>query len=96
MAVYERLYEKQKQPQTKQTLNEFSKNFNTKRKPLKKKKKNLDPQKKKPKNSPSSDSNFDSVEREADFDDDIDEMSSVMKQHTHRTKTNQVQQSLEI
>lgn len=31
--------------------------------------------KKQEKNSPSSDSNFDSVEREADFDDDIDEMS---------------------
>ena len=45
VAVYERLYDKQK-PQatpknqmTKQTLNEFSKNFNTKRKPVNKVKK---------------------------------------------------------
>ena len=52
--------------------------------------------KKKTKNSKSaSSSNFDSAEREADFDEDLDEMSYQMKCDTHRTKTTQLQCGIE-
>jgi hypothetical protein len=85
LTVYDRLYDNSKRiiqnnsPKgglhAKLSLNEFSKNFRKVGTKTKKKKKMVS-KKFVQKESASSDSNFDSVEREADFDEDLDELNS--------------------
>ena len=96
-SIYQRLLKEKKVSRvssgSKQiTLDDFQQNFIAKPKKKKGKKK------KKIRNINSksaSSSNFDSVEREADFDEDCDEMSYKMKCDTHRTKTTQLQCGIE-